>query len=357
MSAVLAPERALGNTRSDDTPLDVAATRHAGLGFTLVELLVVITIIGILVALLLPAVQAAREAARLLRCKNNLKQLSLGCLNHEQQQGHLPTGGWAWNWVGDPDRGFDKTQPGGWLFNVLPYIEQQALRDMAKGGNVAMRSQMVSTPVVAFYCPSRRRPLAYPYTHMNNFVNLPGYRPQLTGRNDYSACGGDQREMGAWAGPNSYTDPTFFTSTGGFNERNWLMQSGGENIATGVIYRRSMTRIRDIKDGTSATYMLGEKYIMPDHYEDGTDDENDQCWAIGYDYDVNSWTCDDSLFWPRQDNPGYKLQWAFGSVHSSGFHMAFCDGSVTKMDYSIDRTVHARLGNRKDGKVMDGKSF
>ena len=109
--------------------------------FTLVELLVVVTIIGILIALLLPAVQAAREAARMAQCLNHLKQLGLGCLNHESTNKRLPTGGWVWFWHGDPDRGFDRRQPGAWIYNILPFIEQQPLRDMGAGLSVALKKE------------------------------------------------------------------------------------------------------------------------------------------------------------------------------------------------------------------------
>src|ERR1700678_1513849 len=93
-------------------------------GFTLVELLVVITIIGILVSLLLPAVQSAREQARMVECRNHVKQLGLGMLAHEAAMGYLPTGGWGFAWTGDPDCGTGLRQPGGWAYCILPYIDQ-----------------------------------------------------------------------------------------------------------------------------------------------------------------------------------------------------------------------------------------
>jgi len=256
--------------------------------FTLVELLVVITIIGILIALLLPAVQAAREAARQVQCTNNLKQIALGCLQHEERHGFFPTGGWGWGWAGDPDRGFDKRQPGGWQFNVLPYIEQQALHELGLGDNAAGRTRTAETPLAVFHCPTRRRAVPYPFVHTTNFINL--NRPAFLGRSDYAACSGAGNFTEIWYGPGSLDKGDLMT------EEQWLAIAGGDSIE-GVVFRRSMCTVSSVGDGTSNTYLIGERYLNPDRYEDGIEGGNDQGWNLGYDYDVNRWTNNDDFYW------------------------------------------------------------
>lgn len=90
-------------------------------GFTVVELLVTMAVIAVLMALLLPAVQAARSAARRTECRNRLKQIALAFHNHEGTFKRLPSNGWGFRWVGDPNRGADRSQPGGWPYSLLPF--------------------------------------------------------------------------------------------------------------------------------------------------------------------------------------------------------------------------------------------
>ena len=170
-------------------------------GFTLVELLVVIAIIGILVALLLPAVQAAREAARRTQCQNHLKQIGLACMGHLDVQKFFPSGGWSLEWVADPNRGYGASQPGSWQFSTLAFLEDTALRDLAEGavGNARFISdleKMVATPIATFYCPSRRQATVYEHnwTQYGNVRNCPTInRVRFVAKSDYAANSGDSR--------------------------------------------------------------------------------------------------------------------------------------------------------------------
>ena len=319
----------------------------------------VITIIGILIALLLPAVQAAREAARRMQCSNNLKQLSLACLTHESAHGFLPTGGWGWGWAGDPDRGFDKRQPGGWYYNILPYMELETLHDLGAGGDLDGGRRCAETPVAAFHCPTRRLAIAYPYLWASvsgeNYVNI--NQPSVCGRGDYAACTGEAVVTNCPYGPSSYTQGDSMTEAQWEDKTVKYPYHGGADEATGVIFDRSMCRMADITDGASSTYLLGESYLNPDHYFDGVENDDDNGWDLGYDYDVNRWTNNTADCWPRQDTAGYPSPAAFGSAHAGSFNMAFCDGSVSSISYTIDGEIHRRLGSRKDGLPIDGSKF
>ena len=328
-------------------------------GFTLVELLVVIAIIGILIAMLLPAVQAAREAARRMSCSNNLKQIGVASLAHENAIGHFPAGGWGCRWIGDPDRGFGKDQPGSWAYNVLPYMEQLALHDMASDGypdlvrpeQLLKSVTMCETPVAGFYCPSRRAAEAYPYILGAEWTPKNGRHNDKVARCDYAGNAGDVMTGGDT--PESYAEEktTAFT---------W--STSNDNV-TGIVYQRSVVKMSEITDGTSQTYLIGEKYLSSDHYTTGDDGGDNHSAFQGFDRDTVRWTNvlgDD--FAPQCDIPRIEetveiVVFGFGSAHPGGVNMAMCDGSVRSISYDIDRQVHANLGNRKDGQAIDQKEL
>ena len=132
--------------------------------------------------------------------------------------------------------------------------------------------------------------------------------------------------------------------------------------ATGVIYTGSLVKLADITDGTSNTYLLGEKNLNPEAYDSGTNAADNEAALMGDNGDVSRWTGadnGDTVVWlpPLPDTPGYWTWYEFGSAHSVGLNMSLCDGSVRVINYSIDPEAHRRLGNRKDGLPIDGKKF
>jgi len=319
-------------------------------GFTLVELLVVIAIIGILIALLLPAVQAAREAARRIECSNNLHQLSLACLAHQEQQKYFPSGGWGFQWVGDSSRGFGENQPGSWLFSILPFVDESNIHRLGHDSVGADQRQEIARQnrvvVPYFYCPSRRVPQKRPTT----FTPINSAPIGEIVRSDYAANTGD---VGNGTAMPPQGPPAAAANLG----YDWSTIDSFSRTLTGVIFVRSRVTPAQISDGLTNTLLLGEKTIDPQHYDSGQAWNDNQGAFTGFNWD-NQRVARPGLA-PGPDTPGQdsaglnspRLS-AFGSAHRDVWHAAFCDGAVTGISYTIGGVVAGQLANRRDGKHM-----
>ena len=289
-------------------------------GFTLIELLVVIAIIGILIALLLPAVQTAREEARKTKCANNLKQIGLAIELYEQQHEVYVTGRDT------------STQWGvSWAFRLLPHMEQTAIyesMDYRQRVDSAANAYAMRTPGATFVCPSRRSPKAD-----RNFDN-----------NDQAS-----RVRGVAA-------PGDYAANNGRTFNFYLGQTNWRGHISGPIHSFSRVRRPQVSDGTSMTLAVGERYIPPprrsspgfEHYDVG------DCAFFPAD---NPWT----IF--ACTGPGFPTgpldndRTKFGSVHGNLAQFVFLDGHVQTLNYSISLSVFQALSTIADGTPISSHDY
>jgi prepilin-type N-terminal cleavage/methylation domain-containing protein/prepilin-type processing-associated H-X9-DG protein len=361
----------LENTMDSKTHPSAIENPRSSLGFTLVELLVVITIIGILIALLLPAVQAAREAARRLQCSNNLKQIGLALHNHHSAYGRFPPGGAEDQPpFGQATGGVNANMWGSsWMVYLLPYMELNNIYDRwdfsgkPPGGSGAFNNTNLSLirglPMSGYYCPTS--PLPQFCTTISTNSTVAGTVAAVHFVGISGAAGG------------------LIT---GFNEtRTNKLQAGGIISGGGVLFPNSQVSFSEIKDGSSNVLVVGEQ---SDWITDINGVQQDWRasqpwgWLIG----VRSMTQPPSFNSPDPDNRSSnqitiwypinrKTGWAdnvvgtgvgayvgantpLNSAHPGGINALMGDGSVMFLGESTSLEVLAMLATRDDGKVPSG---
>jgi len=381
-------------------------------GFTLVELLVVIAIIGTLAGLILPAVQGAREAARLNSCRNNLVQLSKGITHHETSRGFFPSGGWSPAWLGVAARHSDSGQPGSWIFSLMPYIEEGTTRNLVADLDVTTCAdkyqQLAKVVIPTLACPTRRsmRPIA-PKTLSHYADPSPTVSIPEATRSDYAANGGSYGSCAAATGfkgipANAITNAVSVsvcpagtsvpipqvaasgaTHAGSCNdcgrslEQDASLNVRGQfpDLAAGDTWRKKSVGERftlasdprlvlpDLQDGiihrmsrvqaASVFDGLSNVYIVAEKYVAADTyltgtDSGDDGPLIA---GASSNTIRSGFEPPTHDTAGISRPTAFGSAHAAVWNAAFGDGSVRSVSYSVDPVLHQRLSARADGAV------
>jgi prepilin-type N-terminal cleavage/methylation domain-containing protein len=356
--------------------IDASNRRRA---FTLVELLVVIAIIGILVALLLPAIQSAREAARRTQCANNLKNLGLAALSYHDARNHFPvdedlytdppdqidlTTGQFVGHPADPLRDANKLSGSGWIVEILPQLEEQALFDRFKpfldkswqqnqglnANDANLRSAIAVQPAVLL-CPSDQFP--GPRIDQNPFSFVTG-GPALTAVTCYKGNAGDtaytqsddlppfNSPVGYWSGGPEYTKSV--------PPKTMDCHAGVDcfGILWRFTYHRGGVKLREITDGTSHTFLIGEGSPVDGTSPAWTSSGDWAVTGIAINFDWQNYAACvpvGSCFWNMR---------GFRSYHTGGVQFVNADGSVKFIPNEIDHPVYRALSTRQKGDSISG---
>jgi prepilin-type N-terminal cleavage/methylation domain-containing protein len=313
--------------------------RATRLGFTLVELLVVIAIIGVLVALLLPAVQSAREAARRMQCQNHLKQIGLAVHNFEDTNKSLPH-----------SRMDDRYT---WAVEILPFIEQKTLYDqwdLTKRYYLQNATARMTT-VPAYFCPSRRSHKLGQNGSVSTTTGTPANdvdvqdnttNPMVPGAlSDYAACVGSTGRDYWWDGVGSSGgDNTLLKCRGAFRMmNNWVVGAPSGATVPGK-------RLAEFTDGTSNSILVGEKHVQVGKFgkvaSDGSTYNGDKGYAFR----------GAGTSFPLARTPYQTLTANFGSYHPNVCQFVMGDGSIKAVKISISTTVLGYIADIDDGSTI-----
>ena len=343
-------------------------------GFTLVELLVVIAIIGILIGMLLPAVQQVREAARRTECTNNLRQLALAAVNFESAHMNFPTAGDCSGSYHDEGQFFTPAfdfENAGWMFQVLPFIEQDSLKGQRKLTGWWMGTPaMLENQVPGFSCPSRGQRFATFGLHQIGLGDYGGVAGPLADENgnvpNYDLSVENNVD------PNGHEQTTVFKG---------IISKGGHgnvNASPPRATKYAKIGFGEISDGSSNTFLFVEKAANARHYNYSRAGRFDDWWDTGYyhnaDYSSLRMFSFGSSRWigpedvrPFADNEQRPDAWnqpynrtrelGFGSAHPGTMTAALGDGSTHSVSLNASLENLIRVGRRSDGFVVDASEL